>query len=111
MLLPGSCDPVAMALAVGVVVVLSGALAGAQAGPGWRILGARSLQPQRVAALLLLLLLLLLEPEAWERDALPRAPRCLAVLVEWQHWLGQSAMRCPPPPRPPAPPRDYLGEA
>ena len=67
-----------------------------------------SLQPQRVAALLLLLLLLLLEPEAWERDALPRAPRCLAVLVEWQHWLGQSAMRCPPPA--PRRPRETIWE-
>ncbi len=72
-------------------------------GPAWRRLGATSLQPRRVAALLLLLLL---EPEAWERDALPRAPRCLAALVEWQHWLGQSAMRCPP-----SPPKDHLGEA
>lgn len=93
MLLPGSCDPVAMALAVGVAVVLAGALAGAQAGP--RVEKTGSHEPPASegggpAA-----------PAAFGARGLgagraSRAPRGLAALVECQHWLGQSAMRCPP---------------
>ena len=65
-------------------------------------LGAMSLQPRRVVALLLLLLL----DQRPGRATRSRVALVLVALLECQPLQGQSAMRCPP-----APPKDHLGEA
>lgn len=100
MLLPGACDGVATALAVGGAVVQAGALAGARAEPRVEKTGSQEPPasegggPAAPAA-----------PGARGQGAgrASRAPRSLAALVECQHWLGQSAMRCPHPGAPERP--------